>query len=177
MRFPLHHHPSSHESRLTRSTRRVERYNALPIEAPSVTTEPATTSTTGLPPRSPTLSVRTIATAAALETKQQQQSSPARAPEPVLPSSPTTTSSIHTSLSQSQVLSGGSPVAQASGGGTPADVREGHLSGHEPRVFPGMVTRSQRKDRYVKPELLRAPLPPDYSRHTPNRKLTTDTVD
>ena len=114
-----------------------------------MTTEPATTTSTGVPPRSPALSVRTIATAAALDAKQQQQSSPARAPEPVLPSSPTLTSSIHTSLSQSQLLSGGSPVAQASGGGTPADVREWHLSGNEPRYFPGMVTRSQRKDRCV----------------------------
>ena len=134
------------------ATYRVERYNALPIDAPSVVTEPISTTAAAanLPPRSPALSSAT----ASIPQQQQTTTTPSRPSEPQpTSSSPSITPSIPPSLSQSQVLTA-SPVAltsPASGtvGGSGSGSGEGrdlHLSGHEPRYFPGMVSRSQRRD-------------------------------
>lgn len=138
------------------ATYRVERYNALPIDAPSVTAEPLSTTTTtaaaNLPPRSPALS-----TANASIPQQQATATASRASEPQPGSSPSILPSIPASLSQSQVLTA-SPVTltSPSGLGTPGaavcaasgsgEGRDLHLSGHEPRYYPGMVSRSQRRD-------------------------------
>ncbi|KAL2020689.1 hypothetical protein VTK56DRAFT_8085 [Thermocarpiscus australiensis] len=97
-----------------------------------------------------------------------QGSTPARIGAAAAPtengsSSPPTAATIPSSLSLSQLYSSGgsvlaSPVMAGGGGGpgsdggvngggswTPADgsIRDLHLSGHEPRYFPGMVSRSQ----------------------------------
>jgi AMP deaminase len=110
----------------------VERYTSLSVEAPPSATDP---NPTAGPPRSPALSTRTTATGAPLQ--------PA--------ASPMLTAAIPTSASQPQpytssptTMASPSPVLGPAGSGiaTPgtADL---HLSGQEPRYYPGMVSRSQ----------------------------------
>ncbi|KAK3311182.1 uncharacterized protein B0T15DRAFT_65616 [Chaetomium strumarium] len=126
-----------------------------------------------LPPQSPALSTRTntasaaaaaAATMALPDPRQQPQQSQAPTagssarPLEVQTGSPTV-ASIPASSSQSQLYTGSisalaSPMLgsmSGSGVGTPtavdAGARDIHLSGHEPRYFPGLVSRNtQRKD-------------------------------
>jgi AMP deaminase len=128
-----------------------------------------------LPPQSPALSTRTNTTSAAAaaaaatmalpDPRQQPQQSQAPTagsssvrPLEVQMGSPTV-ASIPTSSSQSQLYTGSvsalaSPMLgsmSGSGVATPtavdAGARDIHLSGHEPRYFPGLVSRNtQRKD-------------------------------
>ncbi|GAB1311371.1 AMP deaminase [Madurella fahalii] len=143
---------------LLEELRMVERYTALATDVPSASGSAVDPNSVPLPvtvPRSPALSSR--ATTIAADPKQQshaQGSTPTWGPQ-VGTGSPSIMA-IPTSLSQSQLYS--SPVLASpmmgpasdrdlSGSWTQSDsIREPHLSGHEPRYFPGMVSRSQRKD-------------------------------
>ncbi|KAK0730770.1 hypothetical protein B0H67DRAFT_527882 [Lasiosphaeris hirsuta] len=137
----------------------VERYTSIASDPPPASSDPAAPETNGsvgvsqqYTPRSPALSTKTnIATAA--EQMQQQYTSK---------SAIDTSGSPHmgASMSQSQIFSSpvlASPLTSGPPGATPtttggmssvadaAGMREPHLSGHEPRYFPGVVSRGQRK--------------------------------
>jgi AMP deaminase len=143
----------------------VERYTSLPAEAPSTTTiEPAAAAA----PRSPALSTTTTGAPPASiildTTKPRPIPTGTRAPEPLQTTSSPTITAIPTSLSQSQLytaspvttLASASPMLGSMSASTPAGAstagagegsRDLHLSGHEPRYFPGMLARSQTQRR------------------------------
>ncbi|KAL2146256.1 hypothetical protein VTI28DRAFT_4552 [Corynascus sepedonium] len=145
---------------LMEERRLLERYTSFPTDAPSVSGDPGTS--TGVPPRSPALSTQAnsapITTAPVSDLGQPHQAGPS-ATRTALEiqtggiGSPVLTG-IPSSLSQTQLSAAGSPggLGAASGLGTPvagvaavADPTLHTLSGHEPRYFPGMVSRSQKK--------------------------------
>lgn len=125
----------------------VERYNSLPTEGPSVADLAATGS---IPPRSPALSTHTNATIAdprQLQQLHEQATLPTlkgKGPEIQTGNSPTPATALPSSISQSQVSAGVSPVTPSTPATSSATADTGlHLSGHEPRYFPGMVSRTQ----------------------------------
>ncbi|AEO54403.1 hypothetical protein MYCTH_2296944 [Thermothelomyces thermophilus ATCC 42464] len=145
---------------LMEERRLLERYTSAPGGTPSVAGDPITS--TGLPPRSPAPTTQAHATASTAgpisDPRQQQQTAPLTTRNALEGQaggigSPALTG-IPMSLSQTQLSAAGSPLtlAPSSGLGTPAagvaavaDPTLHSLSGHEPRYFPGMVSRSQKK--------------------------------
>ncbi|KAL2159280.1 hypothetical protein VTH06DRAFT_2715 [Thermothelomyces fergusii] len=128
--------------------RLLEKYTSAPCETPSLAGDPVPS--TGVPPRSPPSTAHahpTPSTAAPLTTRSALEGQPSGIGSPALTGMPLP-------FSQAQLSAAGSPLALApsSGLGTPAagiptigDPALHTLSGHEPRYFPGMVSRTQKK--------------------------------
>lgn len=120
----------------------MERYTSLSVEALPSATDP--NPTTAGPPRSPALSTRTTAAGPAVP-------QPAGAPSQAAGASPLVTAAVPSLLSQSQQVYTGSPTTLASPSPVLGPAGSGiatpdlHLSGQEPRYYPGMVSRSQRR--------------------------------
>ncbi|KAL2153938.1 hypothetical protein VTH82DRAFT_2614 [Thermothelomyces myriococcoides] len=140
---------------LMEELRLLEKYTSAPGETSSVAGDPVTS--TSVPPHSPALATQAHAVPSAAAPISDPRQQPPTAPltarntfegQPISIGSPALTG-IPMSLSQSQLSTMGSPLALAPSSGlvTPGagDPALHALSGHEPRYFPGMVSRSQRK--------------------------------